>query len=62
MSNAGAAAHPVGNGASGGGLLAAIEKVGNKVPHPVILFLYLIAFHHSELQHPCANAGTAVRP
>lgn len=30
------------NGASGGGILGAIEKVGNKVPHPVLMFLYLI--------------------
>ena len=27
-----------------GGLLGMIEKIGNKVPHPVIMFLYLIAF------------------
>ena len=26
-----------------GGLLGIIEKIGNKVPHPVIMFLYLIA-------------------
>lgn len=26
-----------------GGMLDAIERVGNKVPHPVIMFLYLIA-------------------
>ena len=30
------------NGASGGGILGVIEKVGNKVPHPVLMFLYLI--------------------
>jgi aminobenzoyl-glutamate transport protein len=27
-----------------GGILGFIEKVGNKVPHPVMMFLYLIAF------------------
>ena len=27
----------------GGGILGAIERVGNKVPHPVLMFLYLIA-------------------
>ena len=27
-----------------GGFLGIIEKIGNKVPHPVIMFLYLIAF------------------
>ncbi|MCC7161854.1 MAG: AbgT family transporter [Anaerolineae bacterium] len=27
---------------SGGGILGAIEKIGNKVPHPVMMFLYLI--------------------
>ena len=25
-------------------MLDGIEKAGNKVPHPVIMFLYLIAF------------------
>jgi aminobenzoyl-glutamate transport protein len=30
-------------GSQGGGFLALIEKLGNKVPHPVILFLFLIA-------------------
>ena len=25
-------------------MLDGVEKVGNKVPHPVIMFLYLIAF------------------
>ena len=28
--------------AKSGGLLDIIEKVGNKVPHPVLMFLYLI--------------------
>lgn len=28
----------------GGGFLDRIERLGNKVPHPVIMFLYLIAF------------------
>ena len=27
----------------GGGFLGMIERVGNKVPHPVLMFLYLIA-------------------
>lgn len=27
---------------SGGGILGAVEKIGNKVPHPVLMFLYLI--------------------
>ena len=27
---------------SGGGILGTIEKIGNKVPHPVMMFLYLI--------------------
>src|SRR5512136_2388285 len=27
---------------SGGGILGTIEKVGNKVPHPVLMFFYLI--------------------
>ena len=27
-----------------GGVLGVIEKIGNKVPHPVVMFLYLIAF------------------
>ncbi|MCZ7552768.1 MAG: p-aminobenzoyl-glutamate transporter [Anaerolineae bacterium UTCFX2] len=33
-------------GQSGGmqGLLNAVEKIGNKVPHPVLMFLYLIIF------------------
>lgn len=31
------------DGASGGGFLGLIEKIGNKVPHPVMLFLGLIA-------------------
>ena len=26
----------------GGGLFGLIEKIGNKVPHPVLMFLYLI--------------------
>ncbi len=30
--------------ASGGRFLDGIERLGNKVPHPVIMFLYLIAF------------------
>src|SRR5262249_3850675 len=29
-------------GGSPGGLLGWIERVGNKVPHPVVIFLYLI--------------------
>ena len=28
--------------AATGGFLGAIERAGNKVPHPVIIFLYLI--------------------
>ena len=28
--------------AKSGGLLDIIEKVGNRVPHPVLMFLYLI--------------------
>ena len=28
---------------SGGGILGTIERVGNKLPHPFILFLYIIA-------------------
>ena len=27
---------------SGGGILGTIERMGNKVPHPVMMFLYLI--------------------
>jgi aminobenzoyl-glutamate transport protein len=30
--------------AKSGGLLDVIEKVGNRVPHPVLMFLYLIIF------------------
>jgi aminobenzoyl-glutamate transport protein len=30
------------NGKSGGGFLGLVERVGNKVPHPVLMFLYLI--------------------
>jgi aminobenzoyl-glutamate transport protein len=37
------AAASAANDTSGGGLLGLIERVGNKVPHPVVLFLYLIA-------------------
>jgi aminobenzoyl-glutamate transport protein len=37
------AAAAANGGQQGGGFLGLIEKVGNKVPHPVILFLFLIA-------------------
>ena len=40
MSAATAAAQPQDEGS--GGILGWIERVGNKVPHPVIIFLYLI--------------------
>lgn len=30
------------NAKTGGGILGTIEKIGNKVPHPVMMFLYLI--------------------
>ncbi len=42
MTSAGAAS--VADANQGGGFLGLIERIGNKVPHPVILFLYLIAF------------------
>src|SRR5262245_42703888 len=34
---------PAAEASSPGGFLGLIEKVGNKVPHPVVMFLYLIA-------------------
>ena len=33
-------------------MLDGIEKVGNKVPHPVIMFLYLIAVHRRAVGDP----------
>jgi aminobenzoyl-glutamate transport protein len=42
MSAAGAMAAEERDDGSGGGILGWIERVGNKVPHPVIIFLYLI--------------------
>jgi len=42
MSAADAAATDDRGEAATGGFLGAIERAGNKVPHPVIIFLYLI--------------------
>jgi aminobenzoyl-glutamate transport protein len=42
MSDAEAAPADAKNDAESGGFLGWIERVGNKVPHPVIIFLYLI--------------------
>jgi aminobenzoyl-glutamate transport protein len=42
-----------------GGLLGAIERIGNKVPHPVIMFLYLIIFI-MILSHILYLAGISV--
>jgi aminobenzoyl-glutamate transport protein len=42
MGAAGAVAAEERDDGAGGGILGWIERVGNKVPHPVIIFLYLI--------------------
>lgn len=44
MATADEALQPAGKRSMGDRFLDGIEKAGNKVPHPVIMFLYLIAF------------------
>ena len=41
-------------------LLDVVEKVGNKVPHPVIIFLILIALVLVLSAHPVHLEGQAV--
>ena len=36
-------------------MLDGVERVGNKVPHPVLMFLYLILFDNRPQPHPLSG-------